>query len=391
MAASAAKFAHCHLRHRVEYRSKVPFLPSVPAPLDFAYRAGAILALDRELDRAILNSNDLRQLLVEDVAEQPGPGRAFDREGPRIALGGPRRPTLAGFGPLRRQFLTNQLNLCGDPARFRLPWTEASVRELHQTLLPGLGFAEPPGALRTQSYEAPATDTSPAFAVCPPERIGAELTALLRWVDRYGPAMMPVVPVAVLLQGFYAIRPFPYGSMTVARSLAVLYLRYLGLPNAEMVSLGSAVGSDPSLLRRLFLWTESTGSYGELVDHLTERTQTAYVTAADRWLVPGGSPHGFEEVALRILVRARRSPEWFSGADATRWVGGRGAQTVSRHLNHLVLKGVLESLGHTRAKRYRWVPPSRLTPALHRGVRGGAADSSGGKRAPSRPVAPPTP
>jgi hypothetical protein len=367
MAANAAKYGHCQVQNPVHYRSKVPFRPDLAAPLDFAIRAAEIYALDRELDRAVLRVQDYADLLLDGVDAQLGPGELFLAElGASRATGtfgapsGPRLPP----GPRRRQFILNELQLLGERARFRPPWTLQTVQDAHALLVNGLGLSIRPGELRTTPYLAPGPNREPMFQTCPPERIATELQALLDWTDRVGPTLMPVIPATVLLQGFHSIRPFPAGSMTVGRVFAQLYLHLFGLPNSVLLTNPPASASNPALLRRLLLWTEATGSYAELLDFSVDTVLRSYQSGVARWIHRHPKPEPLEETALRLLTRARRTTQWFSAQDAAGWIGGRSDQTVLRHLNQLVRRGMLESLGQTRAKRYRRVSTSSVFPQL---------------------------
>lgn len=369
MAANAAKYGHCQVQNPVHYRSKVPFRPEVAAPLDFAVRAAEIYALDRELDRAVLRVQDYADLLLDGVESQLGPGELFLAElGASNATGsfgtpaGPRVPP----GPRRRQFILNELQFLGERARFRPPWNLTLVQDAHALLLNGLGLSTRVGELRTSPYVAPGPNREPMFQTCPPERIATELQALLDWTDRVGPTLMPVIPATVLIQGFHSIRPFSVGSMTVGRVFAQLYLHLFGLPNSVLLAAGPASTNNPALLRRLLLWTETTGSYTELLDFSVDSVLRSYQGGVARWLQRQREPARLEETALRLLTRARRTTQWFSAQEAAGWIGGRSEQTVLRHLNDLVRQGMLESLGQTRAKRYRRVSTSSVLPELAR-------------------------
>jgi len=371
MAAHAAKYGHCHVRYPVEYRTKVPFRPELAAPLDFAVRAEEVYVLDRELDRALLSPDDLEAILLENVAGLRGPRGLFRVDAAPVSVrprSGHRRASAGGasLGPHRRQFLFNELRYRAQVNRFHPPWTVPLVQQAHTVLLSGLGLPIVPGELRETSLELPLASGIVAYRPCPPERIPAELQSLLDWVDRYGVTLMPLIPATVLLQGFYAIRPFPAGNMTVARALCDLYLRLFGLPNSSLAPIALATLERPEVLRRLHLWTESSGSHTEIIDFVVDATLQAYEGAVLRWLDQNGTDDPLEEVALRLLVRARRAPGWFSAREATRWVGGRSGATVLRHLNLLVDRGVLEALGQTRAKRYRFVSPLTILPDLTR-------------------------
>jgi len=392
MAAGAAKYAHCQVRTPVAYRPRSPFRPEIAAPLDFAVRCSEVYAMDRELDRAVLGLEDLEALVLEYVLGQPGPAGIFltDHEGRPGALPPDRRrrSPVPGLGPRRRQFLVNALRFAQETARFRPPWNAALVQDLHAVVLANLNLDPAPGEFRTEPYTATGPRGVPLFETCPPERISAELQAMLDWVDRYGATLMPAIPAAVLLHGFQTIRPFGAGSTTVGRMMALIYLQSFGLPNAGLAPVGEAVVESPELLLRLMLWTQSTGSYTELVDFLLDRLMLAYRRATVRWIGREDPEDRLDEVALRLLSRARRSPGWFSTQEAVGWIGGRSGPTVLRRLNELVRDGFLESLGHTRAKRYRLVSPITAVPILLK--RFGAAEHEPAA-APSRthePVAP---
>jgi fido (protein-threonine AMPylation protein) len=373
MAVYAAKFGHCQVGAPVEYRAKAPFRLEIAAPLDFAVRTERVYAQDRELDRAVMTVQALEQLLLEDVAAGRGPAGAFAeddlsarRRGRTPATKNP-SPSL---GPMRRQFLLNALRIAEEPARFRPPWTDAVVEEVHAVLHADIGPAGTAGVFRRTPYVSEGPRGEVLYSACPPEKIRSELQSLLSWVDRAGPTLMPVIPATVLLAGLHSIRPFPYGNMTVARTMAILYLRYNGLLNAELAPIATAALATPDTLFRLLLWTESTGSYTELVDFTLDAVATGYAQGVRRWLGPGSGSAGFEEVALRLLSKARRTPGWFSARDIAGWVGGRSDPTVLRHLNRLVGAGTLETLGLTRAKRYRFVSPRALLPELRRRIEG---------------------
>ena len=393
MAAGAAKYAHCQWRPPVPYRMRTPFRPEIAAPYDFALRVGEVYAIDRELDRAVLRAGDLEKLLVESVASHPGPGGLFLVDHPASPDRRPFLPVGEGragaLGPLRRQFAQNVLRFAAENSRFQPPWNEALVQDAHTLLLADLGLSPAPGELRSVPYVRTGPDGQVLYESCPPDRISPELGVLLDWIDRFGATYHPLVPAAVLLAGFHSLRPFPVGSMTVGRMLAVNYLQGAGLPNAGLVPIAGAVLEVPDLWLRLLLWTQATGSYSELVDVLLDRTLVAYESAAVRWLEPGSSEVRLEEVALRILTRARRSGGWFSGPDAARWVGGRTDATVLRHLNDLVRRGLLESLGQTRAKRYRLASPMKAMPDLVRRVAGRRVAARDDPEAPAAEPAPP--
>jgi Fic family protein len=369
MAASAAKYAHCQVTPPVEYRGKLPFHPEIAAPLDFTLRMAEVYALDRELDRAVLGVKEYVELLTEDAQAQIGPGGVFltDLESrPRQREATARKDGGVALGPVRRQYILNQLRFVGESARFRPPWTPVLIQDAHALLMHDLGLGVRPGALRTDAYTGCGPDGQAVYTACPPERVVGELQSLLEWVDRVGPTLSPIVPAIVLLQGFHSIRPFPVGNMSVASTLALFYLRLFGLPNSTLVPVADAMLERPAQLLRLLLWSEASGSYTELLDYATDAFLQAYAAGTVRWLHRRASPRGLEETALRLLARARRVTGWFSSRDAARWVGGRSEQTVARHLNALVRSGAIETLGQTRGKRYRRISTLAILPRLQK-------------------------
>ena len=263
--------------------------------------------------------------------------------------------------------------MAGEISRFQPPWTDGLLEELHATLLGGLGLRDTPGVFRSEPYQARVSTGGVLYYACPPEQIRPELQGLLEWVDHVGPTLMPVIPASLLFQGLLSIRPFPVGNTTVARTVATLYLRQHGLPNAELAPISASALATPDVLSRVLLWSEATGSYTELVDYMIDSALGAYATGTERWLGAGRSSSPIDEVGVRLLSKARRLPGWFSASEATSWVAGRSGPTVHRHLNQLVRSGLIESLGRTRAKRYRLVSPRAMVPELRRRLEAGGS------------------
>ncbi|MCI4321415.1 MAG: Fic family protein [Thermoplasmata archaeon] len=366
MAVSAARFGHCHARRPVAYRSRSPFRPLVAAPLDFAVRAARVYTLDHELDRAVLNVEEYAGILLGDLERSPGPGGAFlSRSGLTGAGARSAAPVDRRRSP-RERFAVNEARLEVESARFRPPWTVALLQDVHASLLSELGAPGTPGDLRTRPLVVNDPDGYEVFTACPPEQIVPDLESVLEWVDRVGATYHPLIPATVLFQSIHGIRPFPVGNVTVGRTVAILYLRLFGLPNVGLTALPRVAQTSRELTSRLLLWTEATGSYQELVDHALDTVLDAYSQANARWLGRPPAAGSLEEAALRLLARARRDPGWFSTRDAMRWVDARSEQTILRHLNDLVDRGLLESLGKTRGKRFRLAPPLSLEPTLSR-------------------------
>ncbi|MCI4330372.1 MAG: Fic family protein [Thermoplasmata archaeon] len=390
MAVETARFAHCIARRPVEYRAKSPFRPSISAPLDFAVRVGELYTLDHELDRAVLRDGDYAYLVGEELDAEPGPMRVLDAgavetTGAPHAAGSTERSTRRN--QLRRQSALNHARLEAESAGFRPPWTVDLLQDVHATLQQGLGNGIPSGELRRSSFSATDPEGEPVFHACPPDRIRGDLQAVLDWVDRYGALYHPLIPATVLFQALFSIRPFPSGSVSVGRSVALLYLRHHGLPNVAMAPVATVSLASPELAMRLLLWTEATGSYTELLDHHLDSVLQAYAIANRRWLGESVRSEQLEEVQLRLVARARRAPGWFSARDAMQWVGARSDQTILRHLNELVGRGILESLGRTRGKRFRVVARATAPPVPTSRYPSDRIDSDGTGTTESQPTA----
>lgn len=369
MAVRTARFAHCIARRPVEYRAKSPFHPAISAPLDFSARVGELYTLDHELDRAILRPEDYTTIVHENLDDTSPESRWLDDapEGPRSsgsAQPAERRRPLNDRQ--QRRLAENHVRLGRESARFRPPWTVGLVQDAHALLFQGVDLAVVPGTFRQRPFLATDPEGEPMFRTCPPDRMVGDLQAVLDWVDRYGATYHPLIPATVLFQAVYSIRPFSVGSTTVGRMLAQLYLRYFGLPNIAMTPATAVSLASPELTYQLLLWAEATGSYTELLDHTLDSVVHAYAVANRRWLGDSDPAHRLEEVQLRLLARARREAGWFSAREAMRWVGATSDQTVLRHLNRLVSRGILESLGRTRGKRFRVAPPASAAPPSHR-------------------------
>lgn len=358
MSSSHARFAHAEIHLPVAYRGRFPFRPVIGVPPGFGDRLQEILDLDHELDRAVPTGRDWVDRVYEAFSD--------DSELPRVLLadlyeGTPAYPRWgagrARIGPAwdatRRRLAVNHLNVLRVPGLFRKPWRPRLVQDLHGALAAGLDTDGAPGEFRESGYTVRGPDGAEVLRPCPPDRIPSEIHALLEWVNSSAEAYRPMIPAAMILQSMVLLRPFAWGNVTVGRVLAEGYLRLNGLPNSWLAPVGPSVFHEPALLYRLCLWSESSGGYAELLDFLTDAILRAYRTATRRWLSEGSGSLELDEVALRLLARARRLPDWFSAREAASWVGGRNDQTVLRHLNRLVRLGVLESTGRTRGKRYR--------------------------------------
>ena len=376
MAVGTARFAHCQFRRPVLYRTKSPFRPRISAPLDFSVRAGEVYTLDHELDRAVLGRDDFARLLEEDAVGYPGPGGGFpgDESSANASAGG-LKSAAQEAGRIRRLLVHNELRLSEESARFRPPWTAGLLQEAQAELLRGLEGPGHPGELRTEPVVLHDLDGSTTFTACPPDRIVRDLEEVLEWVDQYGATYHPLVPATVLFEALFAIRPFRVGNAAVALTMSVQYLRFGGLRNVELTPVGRAMMASPALTLRLLLWTEASGSYSEFLDYILDSVHHGYAEANLRWVRAADASGRLEEVAIRLLARARREAGWFSAGEARRWVGARSDQTVLRHLNVLVRRGILESLGQTRGKRFR-VRPQRPADPRQDGESSPTADTS---------------
>lgn len=357
-----AKYAHCTPRYPVRHEKKVPFRPVVRAPQDLPQRISELRELEMELDRFVLRARDYLDLVVEAFATNVHYSTKL--EGNPLSIEEVRRLTRDSFEGVRagkldrpRQEIVNHLMTWLEPRAYETPWTHHIV-ETHRYLMEGVDPESHPGEYRTRpAYISQGRDV--VFEGAKPEGIAEEVGSLLAWLNQEGIAFSPVVAATVFFHEFESIHPFRDGNGRTGRTLFHAYLQTHGLPNAGLCKIEYQLTQDPELYHTLLSWTDDRGSYTELIDFFMDGILRAYHDAIRDFGAKDLLSAGIEEGARRILLRAKKTQEWFRVSDAVAWLGGGGEQTARRHLNGLLEAGALEAEGQTRARRYRFADPLR--------------------------------
>lgn len=378
------KYTHCvPPGYPVIHRRKVPFTPRIVSPAGFARRASELRRLDAELDRFILRPNDYLELIIE--AWSKNIHQSVHMEGNPLTLPEVERVTrdsLSGsrdtYDDQHRQEVLNHVIIQSDPRSWKAPWDMITMRVLHRFLMSGDPSANG-GKFRT-----PAEDKDGRFGVwlknkdqlllrpAPAEHIEEELNALLEWRNTEAPVLFPVAAASVFFHEFESIHPFSDGNGRAGRVLFHAYLQSEGLRNSNLCLIEPELTKDIELYYRLLAWTDSSGSYTELVDYFTDALLQSYEAAVKRFSKKDLLSSELDEAEKRLIVCAKQRKRWFTVSEASSWVSSIGYMTLLKKLNHLVAEEVLEAKGKTRSRRYRFADPLGEFRATHLPEKAGA-------------------
>jgi len=235
-----------------------------------------------------------------------------------------------------------------------------------------------PGVLRSKPSAIYSNEGQELFITAPPDHIQTELEALLDWLNLESHAMWPAVAASVFFHEFESIHPFEEGNGRTGRVLFHAYLQNAGLVNAYRCLVEAELIRDPELYYLILGWTDHKATYTELVDYFTDALLKSYEDAASRYRKKDVTPQ-LDDVAATLVRMAKEGGAWFTVKQAVQVVANRSEQTVRNRLNELAEMQILHSLGHTRARRYRFADPLadvRARMAAERTASLGAAPSA---------------
>ena len=352
-----------NLRYPVIHRRKVPFRPHIEVSEEFAHRVTQIRQLDSELDRFFPSLKDYFDLIEEAYASNIHFSTKL--EGNPLPLDAVRKLTRRSLKegvPEKKpdfptQEIINHLFLWLSPETMQPPWTLNQLSEIHQALLLGVSADARPGKLRDHEGAIYSDQGEEVFKTCPPKHIEEELGSLLEWNSRTAPSLDPVAGAAVFFHEFEGIHPFSDGNGRIGRTLFHSYLQHRGLPNAHLCLVERELLAEPEDYYRVLGWTDQEGSYGELLDFFSKALERSYIDAVERFRKKDLLSSKLPENLRRLLVNAKHEEGWFSVSSAASWIQGTSEQTIRNGLNELVDLKFLETIGKTRAKRYRFVSP----------------------------------
>lgn len=362
MGISAHKFAHCLPPVPTRHKRKVPFHPAIVAPPKLNERMLEIFRLDQELDRVVLREQDYLELIADAYASNFHYSTKL--EGNQLPLEEVKRLTRNSFEGTptqakdnQRQEILNHMLVAMEPTAWHTPWGTPEIRGIHRLLMEGVDETARPGEYRDFDSAIIDGEGDENFITAPPRHVPEEMEELVKWVNVHASTFYPVVAAAIFFHEFESIHPFADGNGRTGRVLFHGYLSNHGLPNAHLCMMEQELTASPDLYYRILGWTDYTGQYTELIDFFTDAILTSYRKAVRRFSEKDLLSTGLDETAKRLVAQAKRHGDWFSIADASRWVDGRAEDTVRRHLNSLVEMTALESAGATRSKRYRYPNP----------------------------------
>jgi Fic family protein len=356
-----ARYAHCVHPYPVRHTHKVPFEPRISVPPDFGARASRIIALDRRLDRFILAEPDYFRFVQEAVTSNLHISVQLEgnpltlEQVKRLTRDSLRGQTPTAVNPAQKEIL-NHLAVWFMPGELKLPWTVDTLRSVHASLMAGVDPGAMPGVLRSKPSGIYSNESQELFITAPPEHIQSELEALLDWLNLQSHAMWPVVAASVFFHEFESIHPFEEGNGRTGRVLFHAYLQNAGLVNAYRCLVEAELIRDPELYYLILGWTDCKGTYTELVDYFTDALLKSYEEAVNRYRTRDVTPR-LDAVAATLVRMAKETGAWFTVRQAVQVVVNRSEQTVRNRLNELAEMQILHSLGHTRARRYRFADP----------------------------------
>lgn len=358
-------FAHCTPLYPVLHKRRYPFAPSIAVPEGFTERVRRIEELDSDLTRLVIPKSELLRLTSE--AFSSNIHHSSKIEGNPLSLEEVDRITkdsFAGVDPKasgsHEKEVINHLTALLDPSCFTGPMTLERIRGLHRILMSGVQPSAHPGSFRTGHMSVTSDSGFQTFRACGPDSIEQELQSLLDWLNRMAPAYNPIVAATVFFHEFESIHPFEDGNGRTGRVLFHGYLQTHGLDNVNACKVEALLLDDPELYYRVLGWADQTGQYSELIDYVAQALLGSYREAVDTFRAKDIIHSGLNETTRRIITKARENPKWFSVKEATGWVGTASDQTIRNHLNALVTKGILESRGLTRSRRYRFSASLRM-------------------------------
>jgi Fic family protein len=330
------------------------FRPSVPWTEDIVRPANEILRLDGRLETRLL-STQLHQVVLgvarlrNAVSSLRMEGEVVELDRAREVLDGrtPTSPTEDGFLRLAKAY--------GGLARGVVP--KLSIRGIvqkHRELFDGVLTSAPAGRLKTEQNAIVNSGTGrPIFLPTPPERVEAELTALLEWyrTDRFhfpGP-----VAAGLFFAEFQAIHPFGDGNGRIGRYLNSAILQELGLKRISAVPLDLRFFRSSDQYHEMLATTNSGSNYSLWIRYFVKEVEHAY-RLADRQANLGPVLNRFSRASTRSVLRWVLASDggWFRRGDFPNPTK-LSPPAVWAALDELRKGGILEARGERRGRAYR--------------------------------------
>jgi Fic family protein len=330
------------------------FRPEIQPREDIGRPAVDCLRLDGVLETRLL-SPQLHQLLLG-MARVRNAVSSFRLEGETVELDRARQliegetpSTPSEIGVLRLAQAYSELG-----ANHLPDFTVDGLLGIHHRLFDGIMQEDWVGALKPiQNYILNADSGSLRFTPTPPERTEKELQQLFEWYRRARFLHLPPVVAAIFFAEYQAIHPFMDGNGRVGRWLNIAVLKDLGCSKSPLIPLDTRFFRTSDHYYEFLGTTNSGEDYNLWIRYFVNQTKDAY-KAASKQANLGPLVSSFSRESTRRVLRwiLGAGGEWFSRGD---YPNPRhySAPAIWSSLDELKSKGVLESRGERRGRKYR--------------------------------------
>lgn len=231
------------------------------------------------------------------------------------------------------------------------PLTLDEIRGLHGRLLGGI-LEGPAGAWKRRPNYIGGPLGEIVFRPTPPERVEAELKALLAWFGGPGQALHPAVRVGVFFHEFESIHPFTGGNGRIGRALCQRLLVGEQLPNVLLVPLDATITREAEVYYDVLRLTNDTGDFTFWARYFAQSLGRAYREAKEHANVEpllDTVPRGVARAILQHLLLTGganvRSAELEEALGYSRGSVVQGLATLQKH-------GIVEVQGGGRSTSY---------------------------------------
>lgn len=344
----------------VRHRRKIPFEPMMTLPLEYRTLLREIRKMDSLLDGFVLGSEDYLELVRDAYADNIHWSTKI--EGNKLSLDEVKRLTTrftrgeyreTKNGPT--QEILNHLYSFFAKKELSLPWSKDVLKNTHGVLMRGVNEDIIPGKIRTEEVSVIGSDGTEFFIACPPQSIEVELDSLIEWLN--SSPYDEIITATLFFHEFESIHPFKDGNGRTGRTLFQILMQELGLKNCKLCKFEKEMLSDSTTYYDLLAFTDSTGSYSQLVMYVAEALYRAYSTAVDVFREKDRLVEMDENT--RVIVSKAKAVRVFSFNDANTWIPGLGSQSLRNKLDLLVEMDILEKHGRTKAMQYYFKDPLR--------------------------------
>ena len=348
------------LGYPVRHKRKIPFQPMLSLPLSYREMLHEIRKLDMMLDGFVLGSEDYLELVKDAFSDNIHWSTKI--EGNQLSLEEVKRLTTrftrgenieVNNGPT--QEILNHLYSFFAKKEMSLPWNTDTVKNVHALLMENVNKDVIPGIFRSEQASVVGSNEVEYFIACPPQSIEVEMESLIEWLNNS--PYDEIVTATIFFHEFESIHPFKDGNGRTGRTLFQTLMQELGLKNCRLCKFEKEMLSDSGTYYDLLAFTDSTGSYSQIVVYFTESLLRAYRNAVSTFKEKDRLCDMDENT--RAIVHKIKEVESFSFNEACAWIPRIGSQTVRSKLDRLIELDILEKHGKTKSMRYSFKDPLR--------------------------------